>query len=54
MSTRNKMLKRRLSFKDFEKMGFVDTEAFGIKGYNGVCIASKHPINSIEKTYFLQ
>ena len=33
-------------------MGFIDTEAFGIKGYNGVCIASKHPINSIKKHIF--
>ena len=47
-----KCLKEDFPFKDFEKMGFIDTEAFGIKGYNGVCIASKHPINSIKKHIF--
>ena len=47
-----KCLKEDFPFKDFENMGFIDTEAFGIKGYNGVCIASKHPINSIKKHIF--
>ena len=33
-------------------MGFVSTETYGIKGYNGVCIASKHPIKSVNKQIF--
>ena len=41
-----KCLKEDFPFKDFENMGFVSTETYGIKGYNGVCIASKAP-NSI-------
>ena len=47
-----KCLKEDFPFEDFEKMGFVDTGAIGIKGYNGVCIASKHPISSIDKHIF--
>jgi len=47
-----KCLKEDFPFKDFETMGFINTEAFGIKGYNGVCIASKHPINSVSKHIF--
>ena len=37
-----KCLKEDFPFQDFENMGFVSTETYGIKGYNGVCIASKH------------
>jgi len=47
-----KCLKEDFPFQDFENMGFVSTETYGIKGYNGVCIASKHPIKSVNKQIF--
>ena len=40
------------SFKDFKKMGFVNTEVYGIKGDNGICIASKYRIDSVNKQIF--
>ena len=47
-----KCLKEDFPFKDFERMGFLQTEAYGIKGYNGVSISSKIPIVSFNKTIF--
>ena len=47
-----KCLKEDFPFKDFKRMGFLQTEAYGIKGYNGVSISSKIPIVSFNKTIF--
>tara|TARA_B100001109_G_scaffold246627_1_gene235543 strand:+ start:42 stop:848 length:807 start_codon:yes stop_codon:yes gene_type:complete len=47
-----KCLKEDFPFQDFKDMGFVNTETYGIKGYNGVCVASKHPITSVNKQIF--
>ena len=44
-----KCLEEDFPFKDFEKMGFVDTEAIGIKGYNGVCIASQLAFSAADR-----
>ena len=42
-----KCLKEDFPFKDFKRMGFLQTEAYGIKGYNGVSISSKIIISPI-------
>ena len=47
-----KCLREDFPFKDFKRMGFLQTEAYGIKGYNGVSISSKIPIVSYDKTTF--
>ena len=44
--------KELFPYKDFKDMGFLHTETYGIKGYNGVSISSKIPIKKFDKKIF--
>lgn len=44
--------KELFPYKDFENMGFLHTETYGMKGYNGVSISSKIPIIKFDRKIF--